>query len=125
MEPDPAAVPSASHPRCAHAGEVARVVLDQGDSAERRDFIAAARSLPARIRRAGLGHALLTLRVEGAATLLSALDAWIRLARPDPRKGDLVNRIICEDQAFLRFATAEALAWLRCLDRAFAAGPAR
>lgn len=84
------------------------------------DFADEAKKMPARIRTAGLAHTLAYLRAKGQGQeVCSAIEKWVNGRRPPvPGKPQaLVERCIQEDGAFLRYATAEALAYLEWLIR--------
>lgn len=83
-------------------------------------FAGEAKKMPARIRTAGLGQTLAYLRAKKQGKqVCAAIEKWVNSRRP-PAQGKpqaLVERCIKEDSAFLRYATAEALAYLEWLIR--------
>jgi CRISPR-associated protein Cmr5 len=105
--------------RAAHAWDVVEKAggLDEKD---KETFAAEAKKLPTRILASGLGQALAFLEAKGAAPLLrEGLSDWLAQRRP-PAAGEevrLVVRVIRGDVDFLRFATAESLAYLTWLVR--------
>jgi CRISPR-associated protein Cmr5 len=105
--------------RAAHAWEAVQKAgaLQEQD---RKEFGIEAKKLPARILASGLGQALAFLEAKHQAELLRlALADWIAQRRP-PRNGEeprLVVRLIKGNADFLRFATAESLAYLTWLVR--------
>jgi CRISPR-associated protein Cmr5 len=97
------------------------------DEKQRKEFGTQAKKLPVRILTSGLGQALAFLEAKkkdgdkekpGFARLLRALDGWMAKQHP-PADGveRLVVRIINGDAEFLRYATAECLAYLLWLVR--------
>jgi CRISPR-associated protein Cmr5 len=103
--------------RAAHAwGVVEQVMrLPEGDQDE---FGTQAKKLPTRILAAGLGQALAFLEAKNAARpLREALAEWMDQRRPAAGERRLVVRVIHGDADFLRFATAECLAYLQWLVR--------
>jgi|DewCreStandDraft_4_1066084.scaffolds.fasta_scaffold12388_4 CRISPR-associated protein Cmr5 len=105
--------------RARHAWEeVERALRAGGDF--NKDFADQAKKMPMRIRTAGLAHTLAYLRAKDQGRQVrEALENWINRQRP-PAQGQpkaLVERCIREDSAFLRWATAEALAYLEWLTR--------
>jgi CRISPR-associated protein Cmr5 len=107
--------------RAAHAWNVVTEVKALCDEAGRKQFGTQAKKLPTRIMAAGLGQALAFLEGKDYAPMLrKALTDWIadrRPPRPDEDRNLLVVRIIQRDADFLRFATAECLAYLQWLVR--------
>jgi len=106
--------------RAAHAWKVASQVAEQKDDKARKDFGTQAKKLPTRILAAGLGQALAFLEAKKyAPLLLGALAEWINERRPvtQGREHRLVVRVIEGDADFLRFTTAECLAYLQWLVR--------
>jgi len=78
------------------------------------------KKLPMRILAAGLGQSLAFLEAKDKdSLLLDALAKWINTRRKVEANGRirLVERIIKGDADFLRFATAECLAYLQWLVR--------
>jgi CRISPR-associated protein Cmr5 len=103
--------------RARHAWDVIQRVVKEPESV-RKDFGTQAKKLPARIMAAGLGQALAFLEAKGkTALLLEALAAWIHERRHTAGDRRLVVRIIEGDADFLRYATAESLAYLQWLVR--------
>jgi CRISPR-associated protein Cmr5 len=106
--------------RAAHAWDVvASVKVNVKDGKKRKEFGTQVKKLPTRILTSGLGPALAFLEAKKyAPDLIKALDEWMAKQRPP---GDdvkrLVVRIIHGDADFLRFATAECLAYLLWLVR--------
>jgi CRISPR-associated protein Cmr5 len=105
--------------RAAHAWAVAQRVngLDDG---VKKQFGTQVKKLPTRILAASLGQALAFLKAKKyAPDLREALDNWLHERRP-ARAGEdqeLLLRVIHGDADFLRFATAECLAYLLWLVR--------
>jgi CRISPR-associated protein Cmr5 len=101
--------------RAAHAWDWVQKV----GAKEKEEFDTQAKKLPARILASGLGQALAFLAAkELAPTLQDALNDWIAQRRTPPDgERRLLVRIIKGDADFLRFATAEALAYLQWLVR--------
>jgi CRISPR-associated protein Cmr5 len=88
------------------------------DEKDRKEFGTQAKKLPARIMAAGLGQALAFLEAKGKTPdLLDALAGWVHQRRPAAGDRRLVVRVIEGDADFLRFATAECLAYLQWLVR--------
>lgn len=87
----------------------------------RKDITRAAKKLPIRILTAGLGHALLFIRVKDKApALLDRLSEWVLEKRPAVKtseKPDLMERIRNGSGDDLRRHTAEVLAWLVWFNR--------
>jgi CRISPR-associated protein Cmr5 len=105
--------------RAAHAWDVAQGV-QRLDEKKKKEFGTQAKKLPTRIMAAGLGQALAFLEAKKyAPELRDALAGWIALRRPVSPGGEtrLVVRVIQGDADFLRFATAESLAYLTWLVR--------
>lgn len=107
--------------RAAHAWDVVNAVASKAEK-DRKEFGTQAKKLPTRIMAAGLGQALAFLEAKDyAQELRDALADWIHRRRPAP--GDdfeqkrLVVRVIRGDADFLRYATAESLAYLQWLVR--------
>jgi CRISPR-associated protein Cmr5 len=101
--------------RAAHAWQVANDL--KGD---KKQFGTQVKKLPTRIMAAGLGQALAFLEAKKyAPELQQALANWIHERRPvkDGETKRLVVRVIQGDADFLRFATAESLAYLAWLVR--------
>lgn len=110
--------------RADHAWKcVQRVKQRPGSDDARKSFRVQIRKSPIRIVTAGLGHALAFLSAKGLAPdLTGALTEWIALRRPPAgEEKDLLARIVHGDSEFLRYATAESLAYLEWLVR-FAEG---
>lgn len=83
-----------------------------------KDFGTQAKKLPARVMAAGLGQALAFLEAKKRTPrLLAALANWIQQRRPTTSDPRLVVRVIEGDADFLRYATAESLAYLQWLVR--------
>jgi CRISPR-associated protein Cmr5 len=106
--------------RAAHAWSLIEQVRGEDDKAK-KEFKVQVKKLPARIQAAGLGQALAFLEAKGYAPLLrDALAKWIKeyglvpSARGDER---LLHRVVHGDSHFLRFATAECLAYLQWVVR--------
>jgi CRISPR-associated protein Cmr5 len=103
--------------RARHAWDLVQTVLKEPEST-RKDFGTQAKKLPARIMAAGLGQALAFLEAKGKTPrLLEAMADWINQRRPAAGNSRLVVRIIQGDADFLRYATAESLAYLQWLVR--------
>jgi CRISPR-associated protein Cmr5 len=103
--------------RARHAWDVIERVLKEPEST-RKDFGTQAKKLPARIMAAGLGQALAFLEAKDKTpALLGALADWIHQRRPTTGDRRLVVRVIQGDADFLRYATAESLAYLQWLVR--------
>jgi CRISPR-associated protein Cmr5 len=87
----------------------------------KREFGTQAKKLPTRILTAGLGQALAFLEAKDYAPgLRNALTNWIKQRRPlkaDEKEEQLFVRVLKSDAEFLRFATAECLAYLTWLVR--------
>lgn len=115
--------------RAAHAWgrleEIARL-----DKAQKQEFLAAAKGLPATVLMAGLGQAAaMLLAKEGAPRLLyGALESW--LCRQDPLapfaggRGLLPSIMACSRDEYLA-AQREALLWLEWLKKLAVARLAR
>jgi CRISPR-associated protein Cmr5 len=104
--------------RASHAWELVESVLKQGDDKKKKEFGTQAKKLPTRILTAGLGQALAFLEAKGYAEPLRAgMASWINKRRPVPNGERLVVRVIQGDADFLRFATAECLAYLQWVVR--------
>jgi CRISPR-associated protein Cmr5 len=115
--------------RARHAWKVVESVVKRAsaESADqkrgqkaKKEFGTQAKKLPARILAAGLGQALAFLEAQDyAPELRQALADWIHDRRPAPANSDrrLVSRVVHGDADFLRFATAECLAYLQWLVR--------
>src|SRR5205807_3442867 len=87
---------------------------------EKKSFGGQARKLPTRILASGLGPALAFLEAKKTAPgLLNGLAEWVAQQRPvrSTEETRLVVRIIHGDADFLRYATAECLAYLQWLVR--------
>lgn len=107
--------------RAAHAWDVVNAAASMPET-DRKEFGTQAKKLPTRIMAAGLGQALAFLEAKDyAQELRDALADWIHRRRPvpgeDPEQKRLVVRIIRGDADFLRYATAETLAYLQWLVR--------
>ncbi len=107
--------------RAAHAWDVVDAVASKAEK-DRKEFGTQAKKLPTRIMAAGLGQALAFLEAKDyAEELRNALADWIHRRRPaageDAEQKRLVVRVIRGDADFLRFATAECLAYLQWLVR--------
>ncbi len=115
--------------RAAHAWEVATEIAklsdkDKDEAKEKSDFAIQVKKLPTRILTAGLGQALAFLaskkkEKEFVPRLQNALADWIALRRTckDGEDKRLFVRVIKSDTDFLRYATAECLAYLTWLVR--------
>lgn len=105
--------------RAAHAWHVVTEVEDLSREVKDR-FATHVKKMPTRIIASGLGQALAFLDAKGEAPqLTAALSDWLRIRRPLPA-GDnlsLTERVINDSADFLRFATAESLAYLQWLGR--------
>ena len=109
--------PTLDQRRARHAWDVIKEVL-RLDKLAQKDFGIQLKKLPARIMAAGLGQALAFLEAKGKTpALLGALADWIHQRRPAQGEQRLVVRVIEGDADFLRFATAECLAYLQWLVR--------
>lgn len=94
---------------------------------KQKEFGTHAKKLPMRILTAGLGQALAFLEAKGGdgdknkptpqMVLLDGLADWIHKRRDAQGDGRLVVRVIRGDADFLRFATAECLAYLQWVVR--------
>lgn len=123
--------------RAGHAWGVAKKLADLKDKIEdglpeavkkeraanaktKKEFGTQAKKLPARIMTSGLGQALAFLEAKKySPELRAALANWINVRRP-AKSGDderLAVRVIQSDADFLRYATAECLAYLSWLVR--------
>jgi CRISPR-associated protein Cmr5 len=106
--------------RAGHAWQLVAQVK-AADEKARKDFKVQAKRLPARIMAAGLGQSLAFLEAKRTAPLLlAALADWVNQRGPaGPRDGEarLLLRIVRGDSDFLRFATAECLAYLQWVVR--------
>ncbi len=114
--------------RASHAWDVvAGLKTRVKDEKQRKEFGTQAKKLPTRILTSGLGPALAFLEAKkkagdqeklGFALLLGALGSWMAKQRPTADgEARLVVRIIKGDADFLRYATAECLAYLLWLVR--------
>ena len=111
--------PTLDQKRASHAfALVQKAKLDQ---AELKEFKTQVKKLPARIIASGLGQALAFLEAKrDARHLRCGLSQWIKecgtvgVAPDDDR---LLLRLIAADSVFLRYATAECLAYLQWLGR--------
>ncbi len=102
--------------RATHAWETVQRVPD----AEWYDFDTQGKKLPTRIMASGLGQALAFLEAKKyAPSLRHALADWLGVRRPVEEGKDkrIVVRVIFGDAEFVRFATAETLAYLQWLVR--------
>jgi CRISPR-associated protein Cmr5 len=112
--------PTPDQERAAHAWKVVEGLKADKDEVK-REFGTQVRKLPTRILTAGLGPALAFLEAKGyAPRLRDALADWMAHKRPPQgpaAEKRLVVRIIHGDADFLRFATAECLAYLQWLVR--------
>jgi CRISPR-associated protein Cmr5 len=84
------------------------------------DFDTQAKKLPTRIMASGLGQALAFLEAKKyTPSLREALAGWLHVRRPveDGKDKRIVVRVIFGDAEFIRFATAETLAYLQWLVR--------
>jgi len=114
-------LPTLDQKRAHHAWLVIETVEKESDKAK-KEFGTQAKKLPTRIMSAGLGQALAFLEAQKYAPLLrDALADWIQLRHPaeagSPDERRLVVRVIKGDADFLRYATAECLAYLQWLVR--------
>lgn len=105
--------------RAAHAWKAVEVL---GALKEKEQFSPEAgrelKRLPVRVMTSGLAPALAFLDAKekkGIEVFVGALDEWIRKRRPG--KPGLLDRLVHGDAGFLRFATAELLAYLQWLVR--------
>jgi CRISPR-associated protein Cmr5 len=107
--------------RASHAWECVRAVVGSSDAKARKEFGTQAKKLPTRIMTAGLGQALAFLEAQQyAPELRGTLASWLHERRPAKNQDEaerLVLRVIRGDAEFLRYATAEALAYLQWLVR--------
>jgi CRISPR-associated protein Cmr5 len=99
------------------------------DKPQKKDFGSELKKMPARIIASGLGQALVFLearreRKPGVSLLLDALDEWAaKMRKPTGPQMRLLHRIVQGegqgegDSMFLRWATAESLAYLQWLGR--------
>jgi CRISPR-associated protein Cmr5 len=103
--------------RARDAWNVIQDVVKEPESV-RKDFGTQTKKLPPRIMAAGLGQALAFLEAKDKTpALLNALADWMNLRRPSVGERRLVVRVINGDADFLRYATAESLAYLQWLVR--------
>lgn len=103
--------------RADHAWKAVSAVVGK-DEKTRKDFGRQAKKLPSRILASGLGQALAFLEAKDyAPDLRDALNGWMSERRPATGDKRLVVRVIQQDADFLRFATAECLAYLLWLVR--------
>jgi CRISPR-associated protein Cmr5 len=103
--------------RARHAWDIIQQVMKQPES-DRKNFGTQTKKLPPRIMAAGLGQALAFLEAKKKTPdLLNALAEWMHKRRPANGEKRLVVRIIEGDADFLRYATAESLAYLQWLVR--------
>ena len=113
--------PNLDQKRARHAWALIEQVRGADDKAK-KEFKIQAKRLPARIMAAGLGQALAFLEAKHYAPLLrAALADWINQHALGGAKGSgqdrLLLRVVREDGDFLRFATAECLAYLQWVVR--------
>lgn len=105
--------------RASHAWDVVqRVKSLPSNDKDREQFGVQVKKLPTRIMASGLGQALAFLAAKKyAPSLQAALREWMAQRRPVPNGDDgrLVVRVIHGDAEFLRYATAECLAYLQWL----------
>jgi CRISPR-associated protein Cmr5 len=114
-------LPTLDQKRAHHAWLVIENVEKETEKVK-QEFGIQAKKLPTRIMSAGLGQALAFLEAQKyAPQLRDALADWIQLRRPaevgSPDEKRLVVRVIKGDADFLRYATAECLAYLQWLVR--------
>jgi CRISPR-associated protein Cmr5 len=109
--------PTLDQRRAAHAWKA----IDRLPEADRKAIQRAAKKLPMRILTAGLGHALLFVKVKDKApSLLSDLSQWVLLerhAKPGQSGADLLAAIINGNADDLRRHMVEAIAWLAWFNR--------
>lgn len=91
--------------------------LDKLPESKQKDFGTLAKKLPTQIMSAGLGQAMAFLDAKSASELSEAVADWIQQRLPASGDKRLITRIINGDADFLRFATAESLAYLTWLVR--------
>jgi CRISPR-associated protein Cmr5 len=118
--------------RAAHAWDVvASIKKAAKEEKKAKEFGAQIRKLPTRIMASGLGPALAFLEAktrdknkekdksrEPLPDLAKSISGWVAKQRPpDDGVERLVLRIIHGDSQFLRYATAECLAYLQWLVR--------
>jgi len=104
--------------RAAHAWAVVEEVAKWTDEKKKEEFRTQAKKLPSRIMSAGLGQSLAFLEAQGyAQRLLDGLADWMNTCRAAQGERRLVVRVIQGDADFLRYATAECLAYLQWLVR--------
>jgi CRISPR-associated protein Cmr5 len=88
---------------------------------QRKEFKTQVKKLPARVLAAGLGQALAFLEAKQyAPQLRDALSHWINtegMARTADPQQRLLERVVHGDSDFLRYATAECLAYLQWMIR--------
>jgi CRISPR-associated protein Cmr5 len=112
--------PTLDQRRADHAYRRVKLVK-RGPKADQKDFKIQVKKLPARIVTSGLGQALAFLEAKASAPDLRAgLADWIEecgLVGFAPPADRLLLRVIKGDSDFLRFATAECLAYLQWLVR--------
>src|SRR5262249_45110869 len=104
--------------RASHAWGVVEEVAGWPDEKKKKEFGTQAKKLPSRIMAAGLGQALAFLEAQDyAPRLRDALADWMHARRAAQGERRLVVRVIQGDADFLRYATAECLAYLQWLVR--------
>jgi CRISPR-associated protein Cmr5 len=113
--------------RASHAWSLVENEVAKLPEAKRKEFGTQAKKLPMRILAAGLGQALAFLEAKSKAddkskttpqqVLLEGLADWMHHRRDAQGKARLVVRVIQGDADFLRFATAECLAYLQWVVR--------
>jgi CRISPR-associated protein Cmr5 len=111
--------PTPDQERAADAWRVVQRVKGGSNDKAKKEFGTQAKKLPTRILTSGLGPALAFLEAKGyAPDLRGALADWMSRKQDLPGQDKrLVVRIIHGDADFLRFATAECLAYLLWLVR--------
>jgi CRISPR type III-B/RAMP module-associated protein Cmr5 len=111
--------------RAKHAWDVVSKAK-QLDESRKKDFGTELKKLPSRVIASGLGQAMVFLQARqdekkkpGVKLLIEGVSGWIAHMRPPKGqdKNDIVQRIIQGDSDFLRWATAETLAYLQWLVR--------
>jgi CRISPR-associated protein Cmr5 len=113
--------------RASHAWDLIQNQVSKLTKDRQKEFGTQAKKLPMRILTAGLGQALAFLEAKGATddrnkltpqqVLLDGLAEWIDERRRADGERRLVVRVIRGDADFLRFATAECLAYLQWVVR--------
>ena len=102
--------------RAADAWRVISSIKPRGEN-DREEFKTQVRKMPTRILASGLGPALGFLKAKDICKpLQDAVSQWITHRPADDDRG-LLQSIMNEDFQFMRYATEEALAYLKWLSR--------